>query len=161
MLHLRLFAFLPCLYSGCKFNSYPVYQVYIEPVSLEGRRVPCSVLLWVIVELGDLCHLPDASCSEPCCSPGRSDNLLDPLPRSWILGFQLRLILFSWVWWCTPLISAFRRQRQADLWVQGQFGLRLNSRIFRGLHRETLSELMGLLIRILGQCRARWLLLLP
>jgi hypothetical protein len=26
-------------------------------------------------------------------------------------------------WWCTPLIPAFRRQRQADFWVQGQSGL--------------------------------------
>jgi hypothetical protein len=27
------------------------------------------------------------------------------------------------VWWCTPLIPALGRQRQADFWVQGQPGL--------------------------------------
>jgi hypothetical protein len=26
-------------------------------------------------------------------------------------------------WWCTPLIPALRRQRQADFWVRGQLGL--------------------------------------
>ena len=25
-----------------------------------------------------------------------------------------------WAWWCTPLIPALGRQRQADFWVQGQ-----------------------------------------
>jgi hypothetical protein len=29
----------------------------------------------------------------------------------------------SRVWWRTPLIPAFRRQRQADFWVRGQPGL--------------------------------------
>ena len=29
----------------------------------------------------------------------------------------------SLVWWCTPLILALRRHRQADLWVKGQPGL--------------------------------------
>jgi hypothetical protein len=36
----------------------------------------------------------------------------------------------SRAWWCTPLIPALGRQRQADLWVRGQ----------PGLHRETLSQ---------------------
>jgi hypothetical protein len=29
----------------------------------------------------------------------------------------------SQAWWCTPLIPALGRQRQADFWVQGQPGL--------------------------------------
>jgi hypothetical protein len=29
----------------------------------------------------------------------------------------------SWAWWCTPLIPALGRQRQADFWVWGQPGL--------------------------------------
>jgi hypothetical protein len=29
----------------------------------------------------------------------------------------------SWAWWCTPLIPALGRQRQADFWVQSQPGL--------------------------------------
>jgi hypothetical protein len=29
----------------------------------------------------------------------------------------------SWVWWCTPLIPALRRQRQVDFRVRGQPGL--------------------------------------
>jgi hypothetical protein len=29
----------------------------------------------------------------------------------------------SWAWWCTPLIPALRRQRQADFCVRGQPGL--------------------------------------
>ena len=29
----------------------------------------------------------------------------------------------GWVWWCTPLIPALGRQRQADFWVGGQPGL--------------------------------------
>jgi hypothetical protein len=29
----------------------------------------------------------------------------------------------SRVWWCTPLIPALGRQRQADFWVRGQPGL--------------------------------------
>jgi hypothetical protein len=29
----------------------------------------------------------------------------------------------SWAWWCTPLVPALGRQRQANFWVQGQPGL--------------------------------------
>jgi hypothetical protein len=29
----------------------------------------------------------------------------------------------SWAWWCTPLIPALGRQRQADFWVRAQPGL--------------------------------------
>jgi hypothetical protein len=29
----------------------------------------------------------------------------------------------NWIWWCTPLIPALGRQRQADFWVRGQPGL--------------------------------------
>lgn len=32
---------------------------------------------------------------------------------SWVVGW----------WWCMPLVPALRRQRQADLWVWGQFDL--------------------------------------
>jgi hypothetical protein len=28
--------------------------------------------------------------------------------------------VLSWAWWCTPLIPALGRQRQADFWVRGQ-----------------------------------------
>ena len=36
-------------------------------------------------------------------------------------GFQKGL--FCIYWWCTPLIPALGRQKQADLWVRGQPGL--------------------------------------
>jgi hypothetical protein len=36
---------------------------------------------------------------------------------------SLRFIFIDWAWWCTPLIPAFGRQRQADFWVWGQPGL--------------------------------------
>jgi hypothetical protein len=41
------------------------------------------------------------------------------------LGFHIYKIKNSdsWVWWCTPLIPALGRQRQADFWVRGQPGL--------------------------------------
>jgi hypothetical protein len=45
----------------------------------------------------------------------------------------------SWAWWCTPLIPALRRQRQADFWVQGQPGLQSEFQDSQG-YRETLSR---------------------
>ena len=35
----------------------------------------------------------------------------------------VKISSFSQAWWCTPLILALRRQRQADFWVLGQPGL--------------------------------------
>jgi hypothetical protein len=34
-----------------------------------------------------------------------------------------KMLFTSRAWWCTPLIPALGRQRQVDLWVQGQPGL--------------------------------------
>jgi hypothetical protein len=44
-------------------------------------------------------------------------------------------------WWCTPLMPALGRQRQADFWVGDQPGLESEFQDSQGsgLHRETLS----------------------
>jgi hypothetical protein len=39
------------------------------------------------------------------------------------LDHRLKLFCRRWAWWCTPLILAFRKQRQVDFWVWGQPGL--------------------------------------
>ena len=44
----------------------------------------------------------------------------------------------SRVWWCTPLIPALGRQRQADFWVRGQPGLQSEFQVSQG-YTETLS----------------------
>jgi hypothetical protein len=38
-------------------------------------------------------------------------------------NWQVKIEYISRAWWCTPLIPALWRQRQADFWVQGQPGL--------------------------------------
>jgi hypothetical protein len=43
------------------------------------------------------------------------------LPTKIVLNISFKVL--GWVWWCTPLIPALGRQRQADLWVRGQPGL--------------------------------------
>ena len=42
-----------------------------------------------------------------------------------LIGYKqkVRIRILSQVWWRTPLIPAFGRQRQADFWVLGQPGL--------------------------------------
>ena len=50
----------------------------------------------------------------------------------------LRGALVSWAWWCTPLIPAFRRQRQANFWVQGQPGLQ--SEFLKNQRTNTLKQ---------------------
>ena len=42
--------------------------------------------------------------------------------------------------WCTPLIPALGRQRQANLWVRGQPGLRVSSRRVRATGRNLVSK---------------------
>jgi hypothetical protein len=42
-------------------------------------------------------------------------------------------------WWCTPLILALGRQRQADFWVRGQPGLQSEFQDSQD-YRETLSQ---------------------
>ena len=44
----------------------------------------------------------------------------------------------SRAWWCTPLVPALGRQRQADFWVWGQPGLQSEFQDSQG-YRETLS----------------------
>jgi hypothetical protein len=46
---------------------------------------------------------------------------------------QLKKII-SQEWWCTTLIPTFERQRQVDLWVQGQPGLHIG---FQDRHEYT------------------------
>jgi hypothetical protein len=36
---------------------------------------------------------------------------------------DLKNIIMARQWWCTPLIPALGRQKQADFWVRGQPGL--------------------------------------
>ena len=77
---------------------------------------------------------------KPCLTRGRGRGVVgEPhLPTHWGLGFSLqhsdqssqllreasltalKIALNSRVWWCTPLIPALVRQRQANFWVRGQ-----------------------------------------
>ena len=43
-------------------------------------------------------------------------------------------------WWSTPLIPALRRQRQADFWVRGQPGNKVNSRTSRAIQWNPVSK---------------------
>jgi hypothetical protein len=45
------------------------------------------------------------------------------IPQNWIELLAVVNYHVSRAWWCTPLIPALGRQRQADLWVRGQPGL--------------------------------------
>jgi hypothetical protein len=44
----------------------------------------------------------------------------------------LWVMSWSWAWWCTSLIPALGRERQAGFWVRGQPGLQSEFQVSQG-----------------------------
>ena len=127
LLFFRPLCFPPVRRSGVSFMSW----TWIWPFWNHIPRAH-SFGFWISLPL-IITHVLDYVNSRP-------RNFQDPLfSDALVICLLLSFKYQGGQWWCTPLILALRRQKQANLWVWGQLIYRASSRM-PGLHGETLSQ---------------------
>jgi phenylpyruvate tautomerase PptA (4-oxalocrotonate tautomerase family) len=94
--------------------------VYLRYEPLIDKHKLCKYTVFLFCGL--YCSPCFLWCAEVCQVIGQCYQEGKPLSQLHVL-LPLKLIKRAGRYWCTPLIPALGRQRQADFWVRGQPGL--------------------------------------